>query len=325
MKKITAAIVTFLLSMPLALAATLSFSDVPQAHLNYVAINYLTEKGIVKGYEDGTFKAEQLVNRAEALKIILTAGNVEIPETATEAAFKDFTINDWFARFVIKAKELGIVNGNPDGTFAPARNVARSEFIKMLLMANAFKTENWLVQEIFADVPTDAWFTPYMNYAGSAGLISKDDQNNLYPAKQLTRGEVAEIIYLMAVIKNGKDAEFLLDQAEAQMAQVEIYMTAQNSIAAKRASELAVDMTQQAYKNLPEDNIVLGAAKLARAYDFLVNAFAAALQNKYTEAADWANQAIAKATEAWEVNNALQPVAKRIKDRANEILTQLGA
>lgn len=316
-------LICFLATKNHALALDGAFTDVPKTSNNYIAINYLSEKGIIHGYSDKIFKPLQLVNRVEALKMILVANKVQVPESTSYAVFSDFSPTDWFAPFVMKAKDLGIITGNLDGTFAPGRNVARSEFIKMLLLANAFKTENWIDQELFNDVPKEAWFAPYMNYAGASGLIPKDTQNNLYPTKELNRGEVAEIVYLMAVIKNSKDTQFLLNQAEAHMAQVGVYMTSHNMQGAKRASELAVDMTQQAYKNMPDNNIVLGDAKLARAYDFLVNSSVALVEGKNTEATDWANQAIAKATEAWEVNNALQPTAKDIKNEANKILVQL--
>lgn len=314
------------------------FSDVPQTHENYIAITYLNTENIISGYEDGTFRPAQTVNRAEALKILLVGNNAVIQDPAASqevaadgattqviapASFSDVSPADWFAKYVGTAKSLGIVAGNPDGSFAPGRTVTRSEFIKMLLNMNGFNTEKWLNQQLFADVPADAWYAPYMNYAGQAGLIIKDENNNLSPGKELTRGEVAEIFYLMAVIRQGKDTQFLLNQAEAQMAQIEIFVAAADAASAKRAAELSVDMTQQAYKNLPDNNIVLGAAKLARAYDFLVNSFVSAVQKDNTAATDWANQAIAKATEAWEANNELQPVCKHIKDRANEILAQL--
>lgn len=325
-KKVIAAIIIGLLgSTNLAFGVDGFFTDVPSAHQNYVAIKYLNSVGILKGYEDNTFRPEQKVNRAEALKIILTGTGISVPEETEASTFTDVSTTDWFAKYVSKAKELGIVSGNPDGTFAPARTVARSEFIKMLLMSNGFKTENWAGQELFSDVPKDAWFNPYMNYAGQAGLVVKDEQNNIYPSQELTRAEVAEILYLMTVIRKGGDTQFLLNQAESEMAQIEIFIGATQPLFAKRASELSVDMTQQAYKNLPDNNIVIGAAKLARAYDFLMNAFIMAIQKKNDEARDWANQAITKATEAWEANNALQEIAKHIKDRANEIIAQLDA
>lgn len=303
--------------------STGTFSDVPQTHPNYVAIMYLKNQGILGGYADGTFKPDALVNRAEALKILLMGNKVQIPETVTQASFSDYKTDDWFAKYVEQAKTLGIVNGNPDGTYAPARNVVRAEFLKMLLILNSFKTEKWAGQAMFTDVPANEWFTPYMNYAGQAGLLTKDNKNMLYPARALTRGDVAEIMYLMIVIRSDKNTQFLIDQTEAQMAQIEIYIAGNNVLAAKRASELAVDFSQQAYHNMPDNTVVLSAAKLAKAYDFLMNAFIAAIQKDNLSAKDWAEQAIAKATEAWQVNNEIQPIAKHIKDRANEILNQI--
>ncbi len=336
MKKTALATIILLLFAPTALALSTTtapaasapatpaaFSDVPQTHDDYVAISYLSSAGIVKGYSDGTFKPGQMVNRAESLKIILEGNKVTVPADVTTTTFSDVKPADWFAKYVETAKTKGIIAGNPDGTFAPGRNISRAEFLKILLNSNGFNPDKWKNQALFSDVPADAWYNPYMNYAGQAGLLTKDDKNNLYPSKELSRAEVAEIYYLLTVIRQGHDTQFLLNQAESQMTQIETYITAQKPIQAKRASELSVDMTQQAFKNLPENNIVLGAAKLARSYDFLVNAYITAVQKQPKEATDWANQAITKATEAWEANNDLQAICKHIKDRANEILTQI--
>lgn len=310
-------------SSPTSTAPKQTFSDVPRTHKHSVAIDYLSQQGIIKGYQEGTFKPEQLINRAEALKIIFIGKNIIPPSTVSEVSFTDIKSSDWFAPYVMKAKELNVITGNPDGTFAPGRTVSRAEFIKMLLLVNSFKPDKWINQQMFPDIPQDAWYTAYMNYAGQAGLLEKDPQNNLKPAQELTRGEVAEILYLMTVIRNGKDTQFLIDQSQAQMAQIEIYIAANNLVSAKRASELAVDITQQAYQNAPTNKVVLGAAKLGRAYDFLVDSLIAALQKRSDEAKLLANNAITKATEAWEANNDLQPIARHIKDLANQILSKL--
>jgi len=300
-----------------------AFSDVPQTNGNYVAIKYLKDKGILGGYADGSFKPANLVNRAEALKILLVANKVQVPEKVETSSFSDVKAADWYAKYLEIAKTQGIVKGNPDGTFAPARNVSRAEFLKMLLVLNSFKTDKWVDKSMFADVPKDAWFTPYMNYAGQAGLLVKDVKNNLYPALELTRGDVAEIIYLMLIIRNDKNTQFLMDQTEAQMAQIEVYVGDNNPLAAKRASELAVDFSQQAYTVMPENNVVLGAAKLAKAYNFLMNSYISAIKKDYVSTKSWADQAIAKATEAWEANNDIQAIAKHVKDRAAEIIAQI--
>lgn len=323
MKKLLTVITTIFAIASVSTPTALAFSDVSETHNNYLSVEYLSQKGIVNGYEDGTFQPENLVNRAEALKIILEGNGVEVGEVTETIDFSDVKAGDWFARYIMTAKSQGIVNGNPDGTFAPGRDVARAEFLKMLLNSNSFKAEKWEGVQIFPDVPADAWFVAYMNYAGQAGLVNEDANGNLQPGKSLSRGEVAEIIYLLQVILNGSNPQFLITEAEKQMAQIDVYVNNNNPLAAKRASELSVDMTQQAYKSLPEDMNVLGAAKIARAYDFVINAYISALQENYEKAEDWANQASDKATEAWEINNALQPIAKHIKERAAEVVAQI--
>jgi hypothetical protein len=322
MKKNIAVMLFLTLLSQVALAS--GFTDVLSRHHNFVAIQYLSGTGVIHGYEDETFKPQQAVNRVEALKIIIENKKIELTNQAEEEpAFKDTQVNVWYSPYLTVAKEMKIVSGNPDGTFAPEREVIRAEFIKMLLMANNFKKEKWEAMSLYSDVKANEWYTPYMNYAGEVGLLNKDQENRLYPEKVLTRGEVAEIMYIMEIILNSKNTQFLLDQAETQMSQIDVYIGNNDPIPAKRASELAVDITQQAYKNKPDDAVVLGVAKLARAYNFVVNAYLAAIQQKYSEAENWAKQAISKATEAWEVNNDVQQVARHIKDRANEILSQI--
>lgn len=317
--------VVALLAFFMPLTSLASFSDVPKTHSNYVAISYLQEQNIIKGYEDGTFRPDQLVNRVEALKIILGGNGIEVPKDFETPAFLDVKTADWFTPYVMAAKSLGIVNGNPDGTFAPARNVAKAEFLKMLLNTNNFNQEKWQSKAMFPDVPEDAWFNSFMNYGGQAGLIIPDENGNLNPGQNLTRSEVAEILYVMKIILGGSNTQFLISQAEKQMIQIDLYVGENNGNAAKRASELSVDLTQQALKNMPDDNIVLAAAKLAKAYDFLVNAYLSGLEDNFDETKKWAEQAKAKATEAWEVNNDTQPIAKYIKDRADQIVAQIPA
>ncbi len=311
---------------PSGIKAVTGFPDVLRTHDSYVAITYLNEEGVLNGYPDGTFKPENAINRAEVLKVILQGAKITIPETVTETGFPDVAKDAWFAKFVIQAKTMGIVSGNAkDGTFTPARQVNKAEYLKMLLIAHGISKEALTVTENVApDVPKDAWFAPYMSYALKAGIIIKDAKGNLNPNQPLTRAEVADMMYLLILIKESKDTQFLLHRAEAELAQIEVYIAANKVGNAKRSSELAVDLTQQALKNMPENNVVLGAAKLARAYDYLVQSFILGIQKKNTEAADMANQAIDKATEAWEANNATQPIAKHIKDRAREILAQVG-
>ncbi len=175
-----------------------SFSDVPQTHKNYEAINYLSDNEIVNGFSDGTFKPDQQVNRAEALKMILLGSGIN-GEQANEKPFSDVETGEWFAEYIYKAKQLGIVNGNEDGTFAPARTLNLAEALKMVI-----KTNNVDVNEIaisfdpYQDVPKDSWFAPYFQYAKEKNLLDKNSAEKVNPDQDMTRGELAEIMYRIA-------------------------------------------------------------------------------------------------------------------------------
>jgi len=300
------------------------FSDVNRTHTNYTSITYLSQNGVIGGYDDGTFKPDNAINRAEVLKIILKGSGIEANESFG-GHFPDVNEGDWFAPFVMKARALGFVKGNDaDGTFAPGRQVNMAEFLKMLLVANGIDVSAFEGKQVAMNIPLDAWYANYVNYAVALGIAPRDGDGNVDAARPLTRGEVIDMMYLLSIIQNGSDTQFLLTRAEAEMAQIEVYIAANMVAHAKNASELAVDLTQQAYKNMSDNSVVLGAAKIARAYDWLVDSFLLGIQGQNAAAAQMANDAIDKATEAWEANNATQPIAKHIKDRAREILEQVG-
>jgi|CXWL01.1.fsa_nt_gi hypothetical protein len=314
---------TFLVGHSISPAFAKEFSDVPKNHLNHVAINYLSDAGIISGNPDGTFQPEKFVNRVESLKLILAEAATKLNEDTTEATFKDTDPKQWYGKFLSTAKVLGIVSGNPDGTFDPNGRVKRAAFMKMILETNRFKKDKWAEQDLYKDVSKDQWFAAYMNYAGKSGLLMSDANGNLKPSAELTRGEVAEIIYLMRIILKGKDNQFLISQAEAQMGQIELFIGGKNVPAAKRASELANDLAQQALKNKPEDKVILGAAKVAKAYQLVIDAFIAGIQKNKDLARDFATKAKLKADEAVAANKDVSTIAKHIKERADEILGQL--
>ena len=52
-------------SIPVAIAATMTFSDISQDDWYFDAVQNLQKTGIVEGYEDGTYKPENNLSRAE--------------------------------------------------------------------------------------------------------------------------------------------------------------------------------------------------------------------------------------------------------------------
>lgn len=97
------------------------------------------EKGILKGYEDGTFKPKGAITREELVKVLLGAFGIEVDENADVSAFTDAESIKWSAPYIAKAVEKGIIKGYDDGSVKPQNTVTRIEAITMFGRAMSAK------------------------------------------------------------------------------------------------------------------------------------------------------------------------------------------
>ena len=97
------------------------------------------EKGILKGYEDGTFKPKGAITREELVKVLLGAFGIDVDENADVSAFTDAGNIKWSAPYIAKAVEKGIIKGYDDGSVKPQNTVTRIEAITMFGRAMAAK------------------------------------------------------------------------------------------------------------------------------------------------------------------------------------------
>lgn len=110
--------------------AVLEYPDVSENHWAYHIIATANEAGIVQGYPDGSFKPNQTITRAEALKIFLYAKGVDISDDKT-ANFPDVPEYSWFIDLVNYAFGLDIIIGYENGLFKPHQNISRGEIAKI--------------------------------------------------------------------------------------------------------------------------------------------------------------------------------------------------
>ena len=137
------------------------FRDVEPDHRASSAIKYLKEKKIVKGYSDGTFRPEGTLNRAEAVKMLITANDIQVLAVKTD--FTDIPSNAWFADYVGTALANGIVRGYSDSTFRPGNRITRAEFLKVAIETAELDPKN-VTKNPYDDVPADAWFGKYFAF-----------------------------------------------------------------------------------------------------------------------------------------------------------------
>lgn len=170
------------------------FTDVASDHPYFLAIKNLKSQKIINGYEDGSFRPEGTLNRAEAVKILLTGNNIT-PNKKSEKKFTDVPLRAWFSSFVETAAYFEIVRGYEDGSFRPDQNVSRAEFLKMALTTGGFPVSQNVSRAPYEDVPPDTWFSPYFDFAKDHRLFRSVSQQKIYPHLPITRGEAAHIIY----------------------------------------------------------------------------------------------------------------------------------
>lgn len=118
-------------------AGAVSFSDVPSDHTYSNAITNLAAEGILNGFEDGTFKPDDPVTRAQFTKIICYAQNAGtlVYSPAERAKFPDVDPNHWAIDNITTARNSGIINGYDDGTFKPDNEVLYEQAVKMAVCA----------------------------------------------------------------------------------------------------------------------------------------------------------------------------------------------
>jgi len=170
-----------------------NFSDI-QYHRYVSDITDLADKGIIEGYSDGTFKPEKLVNRAEALKIILASKNhmeeekglgndVDFSEYDTDdSPFWDVKKGNWFNPYIQYAYQNEIVSGYGNSTFGPERTVNLVEALKMVF--GVYKIPLWQGE-------TNPWYKLYMDKGYELGLVGRGMEN---PGHELTRAELADLV-----------------------------------------------------------------------------------------------------------------------------------
>ncbi len=138
------------------------FSDVTSGDWFNVTVSSLAQMGVIAGYEDGSFRPNAPITRAE-FAAIATRFFAERGVTYNEGLFADITGDEWFADVVAAAADRGLLGGYPDGTVRPNATITRAESCavvnrtldrrpdaKHLLPAGEMR--------VWPDNPADGWY-----------------------------------------------------------------------------------------------------------------------------------------------------------------------
>lgn len=108
---------------------------------------------------------------------------------STVSKFSDLLKDAWFAPFIARMRNLGILDGYPDGSVKPDNTINRAELAK--IAAKAFGLAN--ATETYTDVPDDAWYAPFVGALQVAGA-SWTTTAIYHPEVNVTRGEAIWVL-----------------------------------------------------------------------------------------------------------------------------------
>lgn len=166
------------------------------------AIEEMKRLGVFTGYSDGTFRPEAPINRAETVKVIMIALKYNVPTTGwwfDSAGFKDISSSAWYTPYLAAARIYGIINGYPDNTFKPANTVNRVEMLKIFLEGANIGQAYVKCDKPYVENTAGKWFTKYACIAKQYTLVDAVN-GQLLPAKLMTRGDVAVMIYRAQIL-----------------------------------------------------------------------------------------------------------------------------
>lgn len=107
---------------------TIPFNDVAESDWSQQAIGFMLEKGMIKGYEDGSFRPKAAISRAEFAAM---AARFDKLVAGTGNPFNDVPDTHWAVASIDSAAAKGWVTGYPDGSFKPERKITRAEVVNI--------------------------------------------------------------------------------------------------------------------------------------------------------------------------------------------------
>lgn len=161
------------------------------------AVEFVKDEQIFEGNDDGTLAPERPINRAEVTKVLIEAFEFDL-EDVDGNAFTDVPKEQWFAPYVVTAREHGIVEGYPDRSFRPGQTINKVELLKIVLeTAEVDFSMVDIGSSLFSDIEATEdteWFLQYTNFAHENGLLDVVG-NVLEPNEPMTRLDVMTLLH----------------------------------------------------------------------------------------------------------------------------------
>ncbi|WP_090738617.1 S-layer homology domain-containing protein [Paenibacillus sp. Mc5Re-14] len=176
---------------------SVSTTDVPTPEIMPVEQSEVAHEKYITGYQDGTFRPDQSITRAETAAMMARIMKLETKEGST--TYKDVPNMYWAKDSIIALTTQHLMNGYADGTFRPEQPITRAEMAAILASWKQLKGTQTAASP-YTDIEKH-WARDSIVALANAGWITGYNDNSFQPNKYITRVETVTI--LNTILKRG--------------------------------------------------------------------------------------------------------------------------
>ncbi|UKS25275.1 S8 family serine peptidase [Paenibacillus sp. HWE-109] len=170
-----------------------------QDHWAQKEIEELSGKQIIDGMDDGSFKPDASMTRAQFVTILTKA--LKLQSSAGDSNFDDISNDSWYKNAVYAAYQANIVSGLNEHTFSPETNITREQMAVIMVNAYLHATGKKLAdivitQEVnYSDERNiSEWARSYVRAATGLGLLSGASEGIFAPKDNSSRAQAAVVM-----------------------------------------------------------------------------------------------------------------------------------
>ena len=161
----------------------------------YKAIYWASDKGITKGYSDGTFGINKTCTRGEAVMFIWRMAGKPAPKSASKSPFKDVPTSHTFYKAILWASQKGVTTGYSDKTFRPNKTCTRGQIMTFVWRYKGKPKPKTVSKSPFKDVPKTHTYYKAILWGSQKGITKGFDDGTFGINKDCSRGQIVTFLY----------------------------------------------------------------------------------------------------------------------------------
>lgn len=174
-----------------------SFSDIAQ-HWAKGYIEQMKQLGAINGFEDGTFRPDQVVTRAEFVKML--GELLQLPQREG-TVFDDVARSDWYYTAVYAAYEQDLIRGTSEHEFSPEAEITRED--AAVIIQRAWSVSGGSAKDFADSSDVSAYAVEAVRTLSAAGILTGYADDTIAPKASLTRAETAALLARVLDVVNG--------------------------------------------------------------------------------------------------------------------------